>query len=168
MSLTIRVKIIRVTSERIRKLKRVIRNTLNKGFVQARTLARIAGQCVSMCKCIFPAKLLLRNIYRLLKTRTAWADNLKLDTCSRADLEWWLKSVDQWNGKVIKPEKIDFQLTTDASMSGWGGWLNNSEKTNRLRRKYKAKCQIKSKIININRLTIFVTVIKHLSIIING
>ncbi|XP_053378396.1 uncharacterized protein LOC128548064 [Mercenaria mercenaria] len=119
--------VIRVTKERIRKLRRLIRRTLNAGVVQARTLARIAGQCISMCKCVFPGKLLLRNIYRLLKTRSSWAEKLQLDEYSRNDLLWLLKSVEQWNGKVVKPHIIDLQLTTDASASGWGGWILNEK-----------------------------------------
>ena len=93
--------------------------------MQARTLARIADQCVSMCKCIFPAKLMLRNIYRLLNTKASCTDHLTLDVASVNDLQWWLSSIDTWNGKVIKEEHIDFQLTTDASLSGWGRWILN-------------------------------------------
>jgi len=53
--------VIRVTKDKIRKLKRDIRKTLHKGTVDVRSLARIAGQCVSMCKCILPGKLLLKT-----------------------------------------------------------------------------------------------------------
>ena len=117
--------VIKVTGERIRKLKRSIRKALQGRSVQARTLARIAGQCVSMCKCIFPAKLMLRNIYRLLNTKESWKDQLVLDTSCMEDLQWWLSSIDTWNGKVVKDEHINLQLTTDASSSGWGGWIQN-------------------------------------------
>ncbi|XP_045210922.2 uncharacterized protein LOC123562346 [Mercenaria mercenaria] len=118
--------VISIVGERISKLKRLIRSTVNKQCVQARTLARIAGQCVSMYKCIFPAKLLLRNIYRLLSTKVSWSDKLKLNDPCIKDLQWWLQSIDGWNRKVVYEEPIDLQSTTDASKFGWGGWINHS------------------------------------------
>lgn len=120
--------VIRITSERIRKLKRDIKKVLFKGEIQARGLARIAGQCVSMSKCIFPAKLLLRNLYRLLATRKSWSDSLLLDKYTRTDLHWWLDSVSQWNALFVVNKQIDTQLITDASKSGWGAWLTDSHK----------------------------------------
>ena len=119
--------VIKVTGDRVRKLKRTIRKALQNRSVQARTLARIAGQCVSMCKCIFPAKLMLRNIYRLLNSKVSWRDQLVLDSASIIDLQWWLSSIDSWNGKVVKEDHIDFQLTTDASSAGWGGWIQTEK-----------------------------------------
>ena len=118
--------IIRITKERIRKLKRDIRKLIFKGEGSARFLARIAGQCISMCKCIFPAKLLLRNLYRLLSKRKSWSDNLQVDEYTLTDLKWWLESVSNWNALIVVEKKIDAQLITDASKSGWGAWLSDT------------------------------------------
>ena len=113
---------ISIPSDRIKKLKRDIRRTLNKGCVSARSLARITGQCVSMAKAVLPAKLLLRNLYRLLQTKLSWRDSLVLDGPSRLDLEWWLDSLSSWNGRCFRgSSKALVQVTCDASKTGYGG-----------------------------------------------
>ena len=94
----------------------------------ARGLAHIAGQIVSMSKAIFPAKLLLRNVYRLLKSKTRWSNTLVVDKHSLNDLRWWLYSMKSWNGRSIAdscPEII--QIATNASALGYGGIVVNSD-----------------------------------------
>ena len=117
--------VIKVTSDRIRKVRKDINRVLKKQSVTARGLARIAGQCVSMSKCVLPAKLLLRNMYRLLKSRLCWSDVLLLDTCTNNDLKWWYESLTQWNGVIVENKPIDCQLVTDASSIAWGAWTDS-------------------------------------------
>ena len=117
--------VIKVTSDRIRKVRKDINRVLKKQSVTARGLARIAGQCVSMSKCVLPAKLLLRNVYRLLKSRLCWSDVLLLDTCTNNDLKWWYESLTQWNGVIVENKPIDCQLVTDASSIAWGAWTDS-------------------------------------------
>ena len=56
--------LIKIAKDRIGKLKKDISRALRYKVCTARALARIAGQFISMCKCVFHAKLLLRNLYR--------------------------------------------------------------------------------------------------------
>ena len=114
---------VRIPRSRISKVVKDIKRVLGKGRINARGLARIAGQCVSMAKAVLPAKLLLRNVYRLLSTRSSWQDSLILDEPTVSDLKWWVASLKSWNGRAVKPVQIDFQLTTDASSLGWGAKL---------------------------------------------
>lgn len=115
--------IIRIPQQRITKLRKDITRCLGKGKILARALARIGGQCVSMYKCIFPAKLQLRNLYRLLATRTSWSDIIVLDQATINDLVWWKTSLSKWNGLVVQDFQIDIQMTTDASGIAWGAWI---------------------------------------------
>lgn len=115
--------VVKIPKDRIRKVKKDIKRCLNNNFISARGLARIAGQCVSMCKCVLPAKLLLRNLYRLLNTKNSWSDILYLDKASTSDLIWWINVLDKWNGIVVSPEKVDIQMVTDASSFAWGAWI---------------------------------------------
>ncbi|MEW8544182.1 MAG: reverse transcriptase domain-containing protein [Candidatus Thiodiazotropha sp.] len=115
--------IIKIPQQRITKLRKDIGRCLRKGKTSARSLARIGGQCVSMYKCIFPAKLQLRNLYRLLASRTSWSDTLILDTATIEDLVWWKTSLSQWNGLVVQDFHIDIKMTTDASVIAWGAWI---------------------------------------------
>ena len=118
---------ISIPKHRIHKLKKDIGQCLKKGSIKARYLARIAGQCVSMCKAVLPGKLLLRNIYRLLSTRLSWDSWLVLDVKSVQDLVWWRTALAAWNGAPLVVKPVDIQIETDASASGWGASCNGKE-----------------------------------------
>ena len=98
--------VIKINKDRIRSVRKEISRALRKGQATARSLARIAGQCISMAKCVLPAKLLLRNLYRLLSTRISWQQWLDIDESTQADLQWWFD--------CLINQKIDIQLVTDA------------------------------------------------------
>ena len=100
---------------------------MKKKVLSARSLARISGQCIAMSKAIIPAKLLLRNIYKVLRKRTSWQNKLELETGCIKDLTWWLNGLKSWNGCAIHHKPIDFQLVTDASHIGWGGVLGDKQ-----------------------------------------
>ena len=117
---------LKVPHLRIRKVRKDILRLLASDCFSARRLAVILGQCVSMAKAILPAKLLLRNAYRLLSTRCNWDSKIMvLDQATRKDLTWWVQSLQQWNGIVFKHRANAMQISTDASGSGWGGYLHN-------------------------------------------
>ena len=113
---------LQIPKDRIKKLKTEIKRALKLGYCQARGLARITGQIISMCKVFLPAKLLLRNLYRLLSQKKTWQDKLVIDQPSRKDLIWWLEALEGWNGKHLKKvQEKTVQITTDASGYSWGG-----------------------------------------------
>ena len=114
---------------RIKTVKHDIARALKKGSITARGLARITGQIVAMSKAIIPAKLLLRNCYRLLKTRKNWSDTLLLNDASHKDLVWWFHSLKQWNGKCVSTSihQEAKQIATDASSLGYGGLILGTE-----------------------------------------
>ena len=60
---------IRIPMGRISIVKHDINIAIKKRFVTARALARICGQYISMAKAILLAKLLLRNLYLVLRFR---------------------------------------------------------------------------------------------------
>ena len=118
--------ILRIPNERIHRLRKDIKRALAQQHVSARILARIAGQCVSMAKAVLPAKLLLRSTYRLLASKKDWSDLLIIDPATKQDLEWWLQALKSWNGAPIHTGPVDFQMETDASMTGWGAMVKNT------------------------------------------
>ena len=111
----------------MQKLKRCIRYCLKQKRVSARSLARVMGQCISMTKAIVPSKLLLRNVFRVLKTRRSWDNMIIIDPPTEKDLHWWLEALDGWNGAPLDTAKIEVQIETDASKSGWGAILYDKE-----------------------------------------
>ena len=117
-----------IPAERIRKARKDIRRIRRQGRATAKGLARIAGQLISMAKAILPAKLLLRNLYRLLKSRRSWEDILYLDLPTQQDLAWWETALVTWNGHKIEALKSPtIQIETDASQTGWGAAMANGK-----------------------------------------
>ncbi|XP_043217501.1 uncharacterized protein LOC122379391 [Amphibalanus amphitrite] len=117
--------VITVPKCKVRKLKQDISRALKRSFISARLLARIAGRCISMLAAVFPAKLKLRNVYRLLNSRSSWEARLLWSPGAREDLSWWVSSLDGWNGRLLVPPAVcELQLSTDASGSGWGAVLS--------------------------------------------
>lgn len=116
-----------VPRKKIVKLKSSIRHVILAKSVTARFLARICGMCIAMTKAILPAKLKLRNAYRLLASRKSWSDSLVLSLAARQDLDWWLTALSEWNGAPIQVKAPQLQVATDASGSGWGGVILDSK-----------------------------------------
>ena len=120
---------IKIPSARVLKLRRDIKRALNSrtSGINARFLARICGQCISFTKAMLPAKLLLRNLYRVLRARESWNDVLFLDQPCVDDLLWWLEAFHSWNGRSIMKQVVEKQVFTDASGTGWGAACDNLE-----------------------------------------
>jgi len=131
---------LKITQKRITKVKHDISKVIKKGLATARSLAIITGQCISMSKAILPGKLLLRNLYRLLKQRRNWQDTLIINSSAKADLEWWKAGLESWNGRGIHHKAIEVQLITDASMIGWGGVVINKEAQGLWTREQSSNC----------------------------
>ena len=120
--------VIKVPRSKVSKLKQDIRRALNRPRISARLLARFAGRCISMLAAVFPCKLKLRNVYRLLASRRSWGDSLEWSAEAVEDLNWWINSLDKWNGRLLlPPAQFDLQLLTDASESGWGAVLSEPD-----------------------------------------
>jgi hypothetical protein len=120
--------VLKIPAERIRKLRKDIRWVLGVGHASARCLARIAGQCISMAKAVLIAKLLLRNIYHLLRQKESWENILMFNTSTVQDLEWWLMALGEWNGRSISACPVEIQIETDASQTGWGSHMTHNGK----------------------------------------
>ena len=112
---------IKVLPAKIRKLYRSIVQILHSASLTACSLAKVAGQCVSMTKAIVLGKLLLRNIYRVIASRDNWDTCVKLDAPAIKDLQWWLSPLKGWNGAPLIQSPVQIQVMTDVASSGWGG-----------------------------------------------
>ena len=130
-----------VPSEKVKKLQKDIRRALKSPFIQSRVLARLAGICISVVRAVGPGKLMLRGVYRLLKSRNSWGDTLTLSSDAIKDLHWWLEELDFWNGLKINIAVPDIQITTDASPYGYGAVCGEFEASGFWTVKAAAKCQ---------------------------
>ena len=112
-----------VATARVQKLRATIRRTLKAGRCSARQLARLLGQCVSMSIAVAYGKLMLRNAYNQLKSRSSWETEIILNEETITDLQWWLNEIKGERKHVIEKRPIDLTMSTDASQTGWGAYL---------------------------------------------
>jgi hypothetical protein len=66
---------------------------------------------------------------------------LSITAEARKDLEWWVNSIDNWNGYRIKLRVAEVQIVTDASPSGYGAVCNGLEASGFWSRCIAKKCQ---------------------------
>jgi hypothetical protein len=116
-----------IPGDKIRKLQKDITRYITKGFIPARALAKLCGVGVSMAKAIIPGKLKLRHLYALLRTKQSWSDILALTKEATEQLQWWLDSLNNWNGSPLTSDPVTYQLWTDSSGYGWGAVLDGEE-----------------------------------------
>ena len=116
-----------IPPEKISRLKKDITRYLTRGLIPARALAKICGIGVSMSRAIIPGKLKLRHLYSLLRTKHSWSDVLELTSGACEQLQWWLDSIDNWNGSPLTSDPVSFQLWTDSSSFGWGAVVDDQE-----------------------------------------
>ena len=119
--------VIKVSKERVVRLKKQIRSIIKKESVSVRVLAKTAGLCISTAFAVTPGKLFLRHTYRLIASRHSWSDSLFLSHKCIQELNWWLNSVDSFNYREVRPEIIDHQVEVDASSACWGAVFSGLE-----------------------------------------
>ena len=62
-----------------------------------------------------------------VRKKSPWYSRVSLDDNSRRNLLWWSSCSFLLPGSLLSPPLYDFSLTTDASLTGWGGILSSGE-----------------------------------------
>ena len=111
--------------EKIQKVMKECRHTINKRSVTARHLAHLIGLLSSTAPAISVAPLHYRGLQRLRQkalqnSRGNYDHEILVDEEAEADLLWWVEHVRGSDGHPVVHPSADTILTTDASKSGWG------------------------------------------------
>ena len=64
-------------------------------------------------------------MYGTISTCKAWDAWVNIDDTCRADVSWWLKALNNWNGTPLCTKPINIQIEMDASSLGWGAFLKH-------------------------------------------
>jgi hypothetical protein len=102
---------------------------LSEGRVSLRTLASIQGNFSWAIPAIPFAQAHYRSLQRFYILNAQRVDfNLKAEVClspgARLDLNWWVANIEKANGKMFFPRDPDFEIFSDASLTGWGAVCN--------------------------------------------
>lgn len=116
---------VKPTQKKICKLKEQIVELLQTKRPTIRSAASILGLMNDMCKAVdyglSHVKFLEGDKIRSLKFAGAaqFEGRFQLSKLGKRDLNWWLENV-AWRSRLIRPVAPLLEITTDASLEGWG------------------------------------------------
>ena len=106
------------------KVEKACRHMRNQSWTSPRKLAHLIGLLMSTLPAVLPAPLHYRALQRtsnLALSRYMDYDRpCRLLPQAKLDLEWWIQSLSQHNGRNIVPPTAHLVMTYDASLEGWG------------------------------------------------
>ena len=91
-----------VPQDKIVRLKEFLSQALTAECLPAKVVASITGRIISLSLAIGSiARLRTRALYALLDSRESWYDHLVLNEEARAEIVFWLNSLQHYNGQPI-------------------------------------------------------------------
>jgi hypothetical protein len=111
------------------KTRKLCVQALNNNRIKLRDLAKVMGNF----SWAIPAVPFAQAHYRKVQSDLIWMLGrnggdfekfLVLSEEAKADLSWWIQSMDSSEGKVIFQGEPDLTIFSDASLSGWGAVCN--------------------------------------------
>ena len=121
-------------SAKVCKIRKECSHVRNQSLVSARQLAKLIGLLTSCLAAIEPAPLHYRALQRLKNLALSQGDHsydqrIILSHESPLDLQWWIQNIStDVQRPILKPSPV-LTLETDASLTGWGAYCQNSEES---------------------------------------
>lgn len=117
--------------EKRHKVWLAVTKILNSNFVTVQQLSETIGLLVSVTPAIRYGMLYIKQLEfeknKCLRNHNGdYSAYLKLSVDALEDLRWWLKNIFN-TSKPIMSDVYDLEITTDASLSGWGAHCNGSQ-----------------------------------------
>ena len=123
--------IIQASENRVDKLKQFIRELMCTTQPNAKQLARLTGYLLSMSLALGPiCRLRTRSFYAMILSRKNWSKKMEWSEEAWSDLEFWSESFHELHGRPLwkKGPLVAVLTWSDASESGWGGYLQQGQK----------------------------------------
>ena len=115
---------IQLTREKATSLQNVCTELLENSSPSIREVASVIGKIVSSFPGVMHGALYYRHLEKdkslaLIRTKGNFDDLMSLSHHAKSELHWWIRHVgDAYN--VINHPQPQYQITTDASLMGWG------------------------------------------------
>ena len=89
-------------SGKILSLQTQLSQALKQNQLSARFVASLVGKIISLSRALGPVvRLMTRSLYALINSRQAWCEALGITTAAKAELQFWLSEIQQFNGQNI-------------------------------------------------------------------
>lgn len=117
--------LISIPEEKIDRLKLKITEAMRSPCVSARCIASIVGRVLSMGLGIGPiCRFRTRCLYAQMNECGSWSDLVSLSSEAIKELNFWLNSIDEFNGQAIWKAPSSVRVVySDASSTGFGGYV---------------------------------------------
>ena len=111
-----------------RRMAQKIRDGLR---LQLRSVAGMLGKLQSLTQAVRYGKLHLQALTELVRSHTEgrapvevdWGVMVRADEAQACELEWWQALLATWRGNSLLEEPVEIEMFSDASGSGYGGYL---------------------------------------------
>jgi hypothetical protein len=114
-----------VADEKRDSISRLLQTCKARSSITAIKLAMLLGKLNFQTRVVWMGPLFMRGMFRLLAKKKSWFSRLSIDQEAYDEMEWWLHQLGQDQGKEIRCGLPQVALTTDASETGWGGWISD-------------------------------------------
>lgn len=92
---------------------------VEKTYISTRTAQSIAGHINHLSKAAFPARLFMNRILEVMREAKGWM--MRVDDRLKADLSWFIKFMEDFNGRsFIIEESPVLVIEADSCLSGGG------------------------------------------------
>ena len=115
---------IQLTREKATGLQRACTELLASSSLSIREVASVIGKIVSSFPGVMHGAVYYRHLEKdksqaLQRTRGNFDASMSLSSHSKSELQWWIQNVDNAYNVINHPQP-HHQITTDASLMGWG------------------------------------------------
>ena len=117
----------RLPQPKMTEVQKRCRHMLSRHTTTPHKLAQLLGTLTATMQAIHPGPLYCREL-QMLKTKQllsgkTYSSQITLSPECKEELRWWLLHMKTWNGKAIVNAGPDVIIQTDASLKGWGAYL---------------------------------------------
>ena len=115
-----------VTAERLQEISELLDIWSGKKRASKRELQSLLGKLVFISKCVYSSRVFISRMLATLRSLKKQNHRFKIGQQFKKDLAWWRSFLKVFNGVSFIPEMIwskpDEEMSTDACLSGGGGW----------------------------------------------
>ncbi|XP_069102077.1 uncharacterized protein [Argopecten irradians] len=119
--------------ERLKSALRILLDNVSRDrcWVTARQLAALVGQIIAMKVAMGPVvRMMTRHMYASVMMKASWDSNVLILKEALDELRFWFYNVESLNGAQIdRSYKHDFVVYSDASATGYGGYILHVNKS---------------------------------------
>ena len=115
------------TPERVKELTTLLTSTLTKRIVRRRDAESIVGKLSFAAQVLPGARPFMRSMIDSIHRCTNRYTPVRIDSCFRSDIDFWLENLSNWNGKQLwrSARSVQIVIATDASLQGFGFYIDS-------------------------------------------